>query len=80
VSTHDPACQALVAHFSAYLDGETSPELSTTIEAQCAACADCRALLATLDATRRLTVALPTPALPTATAARLHAALGLPPG
>ncbi len=55
---HSLTCQALVAQFSAYLDGEAPPDLCAAIEAQCAACDDCRAVLATLDATRRLTYAL----------------------
>jgi anti-sigma factor RsiW len=78
-AAHIPACQTLAAQFSAYLDGEASPELCAAIEAQCAACDDCRTVLATLEATRRLTYTLPAPTMPEATTVRLRACLGLPP-
>jgi anti-sigma factor RsiW len=74
---HRPDCQSLIAQFSVYLDGEAPADLCAAIEAQCAACEECRALLTTLEATRRLTRALPAPTLPDDAAARLAACLGL---
>ncbi len=72
-----PACAALLAHFSEYLDGETPPDLCARLEAHLATCAECHAVFDTLRKTVALYHELPQPDLPTAVRTRLFHRLDL---
>ena len=72
-----PHCHDLLGNLSAYLDGEASESLCAEIEQHMASCANCRAVINTLDKTVSLYQALPAPELPTGVEERLLRVLRL---
>jgi anti-sigma factor RsiW len=72
-----PACDALLAHFSDYLDGEAPPELCAALEQHLATCDTCHAVVDTLRKTVTLYHELPQPDFPADARTRLFHRLDL---
>ena len=70
-------CHDLLRDLSAYLDGEAEQQLCAEIERHMHNCANCRAVVNTLDRTVTLYRDLPTPELPTELQTRLLRVLHL---
>ncbi len=72
-----PQCHDLLGDLSAYLDGEASENVCAEIERHMESCANCRAVVNTLDKTVSLYQALPAPDVPSGVEERLLRVLRL---
>ncbi len=71
-------CHELLGELSAYLDGEASQRVCAEIERHLQECANCRAVVNTLDRTVTLYRTLPAPTVPAEVEERLWRVLRLP--
>lgn len=69
--TEQPHCHDLLHDLSAYLDGEAEQRVCAEIERHMQDCANCRAVVNTLDRTVRIYRDLPDPELPADIGSRL---------